>query len=50
MATKRGTRFEAVVLAGYITRDVKDDELVVWDRAVRETHDHWRPKLRDDFK
>ena len=41
---------EAMIQVGYITRDDEEDERTVWDRALRETHEFWRPKLRDDLK
>lgn len=41
---------EAMILVGYIKRADKDDERAVWDRALRETHEYWCPKLRDDLK
>jgi hypothetical protein len=39
-----------MVSVAYIRRDDEDDERTVWDRALRETHEFWRPKLRDDLK
>jgi hypothetical protein len=41
---------EAMIQVGYTTRDDEDDERTVWDRALREAHEFWRPKLRDDLK
>lgn len=41
---------EAMVLVGYIGRTAGEDERSVWERALRETHEYWRPKLRDDLK
>lgn len=41
---------EAMVRVGYIPQAEGQDERDVWDRALRETHEHCRPKLRDDLK
>jgi hypothetical protein len=41
---------EAMVWVGYINDVDAEDERTVWERAVRETHDYWRPKLRDDLE
>jgi hypothetical protein len=40
---------EAMVRVGYITAPKMEDERSVWDRALREVHEYWRPKLRDDL-
>jgi hypothetical protein len=40
---------DAMVKAGFITAADTEDERSVLDRAVRETHEYWRPKLRDDI-
>jgi hypothetical protein len=40
---------EAMVMVGYVTATEVEDERSVWDRAVREVHEYWRPKLRDDL-
>ena len=41
---------EAMVWVGYIEEAAGQDERSVWERALRETHEYWRPKLRDDLK
>jgi len=41
---------EAMIAAGFITNAEEQDEEAVWERALRETHEYWRPKLRDDLK
>jgi hypothetical protein len=41
---------DAMVGVNYITASDEEDERSVWDRALRETHEYWRPKLRDDLK
>jgi hypothetical protein len=38
---------DAMVSVGYIGATDDDDERAVWDRAVRETHEYWRPKLQE---
>ena len=46
-----GEGFRAAMLqVGFITAAHSYDERDVWDRAVRETYEYWRPKLRDDLK
>lgn len=41
---------EAMLDVGFIKPEDDDDERTVWERALRETHEYWRPKLRDDLK
>jgi ribosomal protein L2 len=41
---------EAMAMIGYVAAVDGNDEQEVWERAVRETHEYWRPKLRDDLK
>ena len=41
---------EAMVAVGYIASAEGEDERDVWDRAVRQVFEYWRPKLRDDLK
>jgi hypothetical protein len=41
---------EAMVWVKYIPGAAGETERSVWDRALRETHDYWRPKLQDDLK
>ncbi len=41
---------EAMVWVGYVRRAAGENEQAVWERAVRETHEYWRPKLHDDLK
>ena len=41
---------EAMVWVKYIESAEGADERSVWDQALRETHEYWRPKLRDDLK
>ena len=41
---------EAMVMIDYVTAAERDDGQTVWERALRETHAYWRPKLRDDLK
>jgi hypothetical protein len=39
-----------MIQVGFIKPADDDDERAVWERALRETHEYWRPKLRDDLK
>ena len=41
---------EAMVWVKYIPKAAGHDERSVWEQALRETHEYWRPKLRDDLK
>lgn len=41
---------EAMIQVNYIKPSDDEDERAVWERARRETHEYWRPKLRDDMK
>jgi hypothetical protein len=41
---------EAMVWVKYIEEAADQDERSVWERALRETYEYWRPKLRDDLK
>jgi hypothetical protein len=38
---------EAMIDVGFLEASDTDDERAVWDRAVRLTHEYWRPKLTD---
>ncbi len=40
---------EAMIQVGFIDDSDRDDERTVWERALRETHEYWRPKLMDDL-
>jgi hypothetical protein len=39
-----------MVQVGYVSRRGSEDEHTVWKRAIRETHEYWRPKVGDDLK
>ena len=39
-----------MVWVGYITAADVEDERSLWERALREVHEYWRPTLRDDLK
>ena len=41
---------DAMVHAGFIDPTNDEDERTVWERALRETQEYWRPKLRDDLR
>jgi hypothetical protein len=41
---------EAMVWVGYVSSTDAEDERSVWERALSETHEYWRPKLRDSLK
>ena len=41
---------DAMVSVAYVAASDEEDERSVWERALRETHEYWRPKLRDDLK
>ena len=41
---------DAMVRVKYIESADGVDERSLWDKALRETHEYWRPKLRDDLK
>lgn len=41
---------EAMVSVRYVDPMAGEDAQTVWERALRETHEYWRPKLRDDLK
>lgn len=41
---------QAMVWVGYLDSSNEEDERSVWERALRETYDYWRPKLRDHLK
>lgn len=41
---------EAMIDAKFIDEANTEDERVVWERAVRETHEFWRPKLSDALR
>src|SRR4051794_6247545 len=38
---------EAMIWVGYISAGEEEDERSLWERALRDTHEYWRPKLRD---
>jgi len=40
---------QAMIDAKYIDEANTEDDRTVWERASRETHEFWRPKLRDDL-
>jgi hypothetical protein len=41
---------DAMIKAGFIEPSNDEDERAVWERALRDTQEYWRPKLRDDLK
>jgi hypothetical protein len=41
---------EAMIDAKFIDPSNTEDEGALWERAVRETYEYWRPKLSDTFK
>ena len=41
---------DAMVQVRYIPSSEGVDERSVWEEALRETHEYWRPKLHDDLK
>jgi hypothetical protein len=40
---------EAMLAVGFVDTLEGEDERDVWDRAIRATHEFWRPKLRDSL-
>lgn len=38
---------EAMVKVGFIDASSDEDERSIWDRALRATHEYWRPQLSD---
>ena len=40
---------EAMAMIDYVTPTDNNDEQKVWERALRETHEYWRPRLHDDL-